>query len=144
MKRSALITSLVAIAMLVSVSAQAQWVFVARKAMGKIKQMQSDHADVAAVILEVGADAVYGKAISTIESRPNLSIIKKDNASRTVAFTNGETKAKMKVDELGDGVSEIMISAEPAKGGSGGASFIVERIMEVCKEVNVQCQLAKR
>jgi len=107
------------IAMLVSVSAEAQWVFVARKAMGKIKQLQSEHADVATVILEAGAKNVYKKALATIEANPDLKIVKRDDAAMTLAFSEGKRKAMMKVEELGDKVSEILISASPAKGKQG-------------------------
>jgi hypothetical protein len=144
MKRTCLIVWLVAIAMLVSASAEAQWVFVARKAMGRIRQMQGGHADVAAVMLDAAADEVYGKALSTIEAGRGLKVTKKDGASRTVAFSDGERKAMLQVEELNEGVSEILISASPAEGGQGTGSLVVERIMEICKEVKVECRPAKQ
>jgi len=143
MKKLKPIAGFVMICVLISAVAEAQWVFVARKAMGKIRQMQSEQADVAAVILEAKADNVYKKAISTVQEKGNLQILGKDDAQRTFGFTDGERKVKMKVSELSDSVSEILITAAPAPGKESTSSLVVEKIMEVCKAVKVECHMAK-
>lgn len=143
MKRVKLIAGFVVFAVLMSAAAEAQWVFVARKAMGRIKQMQSDHADVAAVILEAKAADVYRKAVSTIQANDQLKVLGKDDSQMTLGFAAGQRKVKMQVSELSDQVSEILISASPAKGGDSTSSIVVEKIMEVCKAVKVECRLAK-
>lgn len=141
-KRYLRIAALFAAAMLFSTSADAQWVFVARKAMGKIRQLQSEHADVATVILEAGASDVYTKALATIKANQQLTIIKKDDASRTIAFSSGERKVQLKVEELGEHTSEILVSASPSA-GADGSSIVVESILRVCKEVGAECRVDK-
>ncbi len=143
MKKIKPIVGLVLFALLVSSAAEAQWVFLARKGMGKIRQMQSDNADVAAVIIEAKADDVYAKALSTVQGKGNLQILGKDDAERTLGFTDGERKVKMKVSELGDKVSEILITAAPAPGKESTSSIVVEKIMEVCRAVKTECHLSK-
>lgn len=126
--------------LLISATAEAQWVFVARKAMGRIKQMQSEHADVASVIIEAKADNVYKKALATVASNPKLKMLGKSDDNMTLGFAAGEQKVKMQVSELGDNASQILISASPAPGGGSTSSLVVEKIMEVCKAVNVECK----
>lgn len=126
--------------LLISATAEAQWVFVARKAMGRIKQMQSEHADVASVIIEAKAANVYKKALATVASNPKLKMLGKSDDEMTLGFAAGERKVKMQVSELGDNASQILISASPAPGGGSTSSLVVEKIMEVCKAVNVECK----
>lgn len=140
MKRYLRIAALFVAAMLFSTSADAQWVFVARKAMGKIRQLQGEHSDVATVIIEANASDVYKKALATIKANKRLHIVKKDDASRTIAFSDGEKKAQLKVQELGEHASEILVSASPS-GSAGGSSIVVESILSVCKEVQVECRV---
>ena len=143
MKTRGQIAGFVIIAMFISTIAEAQWVFVARKAMGRIKQMQSEHADVASVILEAKADNVYKKALATVSSNPKLKMLGKDDAQMTLGFAAGERKVKMKVSELGDNVSEILVSAAPAPGGESTSSLVVDRIMDVCRQVKTECHVGK-
>ena len=95
MNKARRIVVLLAIAVFISAVAEAQWVFIARKAMGKINQMQSENADVAAVILEAKADNVYKKALSTVQGKGNLKILGKDDAERTFGFAAGQQKVKI-------------------------------------------------
>jgi hypothetical protein len=143
MKRGRLVIGFVVVAMLMSVVAEAQWVFVARKGLGVIRQMRSEHADVAAVILEANADSVYSKSLAAVQSNKNLQIIGKDDATKTLAFTDGERKVKMKVSALGDKVSEILVSANVIPGKGSSSSLVVENILAVCNEMKVECRPAK-
>ena len=142
MKMIKRVAALSIIGIFLSPAANAQWVFVARKAMGKIRQMQSEHADVAAVILEAPADNVFKTALKTVNSKQNLRILENNSAAKEIAFTDGERKVKMQVSELSDHVSELLISANVIKGKQSTTSLVVEHTLKICKEMKVECQLS--
>ena len=90
--------------MLASSVAEAQWVMVARRAVGRVEQMskQSTQAnganyDSAAVMLEAPADKVYAAVLRGVGSAQGIRITRKDAGARLVQFTNGEQIAGIKV-----------------------------------------------
>lgn len=131
------------ILLLASSAANAQWVFVARKAMGVIKQMQSESTDVATVLLQAKADNVYATAVKTITAKPNLTITMKNDKARTINFTNGERSAKMQVTAIDDNISQILVSSGAPGTKTDATPFIVDGIMHVCGEMKVNCTLEK-
>ena len=122
----------------------AQWVFIAKKGMGLIRQMQSENTDVAAVLLQAKADNVYNTAVKTIQANPNLHIIKRSDADRTIGFTDGERIVNMKVTSLDDKVSDLLISSNVSSGKPGATSLVVENVLRICKEMKVQCSPEKK
>ena len=100
--------------------AQAQWVFLGRKAMGVVNRLvspalekQGQGYDVATVLLEADADKVYGTAIDLLKGNPNFRITHRDDSSRTVEFTDGNTLVGLKVSRLEDKVSQLLIGSAP-------------------------------
>lgn len=128
---------------LASSSANAQWVFVARKAMGVINKMASDSSDVATVLLQAKADNVYKTAVTTIGAKPNLQILQKDDKARTIAFTNGERSAKMKISPIDENITQILVSSGAPGGKTDATPLVVGGILRVCEEMKVNCTLAK-
>lgn len=130
--------------------AAAQWVFLARQAVGRIEQMQqsSEQAtggagasyDVAAVIVEVPAAKVFDTVKSMLAKNSTVRVTKTDDARRSVDFTDGRQIGGIQVSVLGDGLAQLMVStAHPGIAASTTAT-IVDRILEVCKELGVGCQ----
>lgn len=128
--------------------AQAQWVFVARKALQVINSVagelqgpgQGEPVDAATVLLEADADKVYAVAVKLLRENPDMRVLSQDAPKRTIAFAKGAQSASMKVSRLGDTLSQILV-AGPA-GKPGGTSFAVEGILRVCHRVGVECSRA--
>jgi hypothetical protein len=125
----------------------AQWVFLGRKAIGKIShlasQAQNNNNDVATVLLEAKADNVYSTAVTLLKGNQNAKITRKDDAARTIDFTYGQNTASMKISSLQDNVSQLIISSSAASGKPGDTSFVVDSVFRVCREMGVECGLAE-
>ena len=99
-----------------AISAQAQWVMVARAVAGRVQQM-SDRSkdgsgfDVATVVLEANADKVYQTAIKNLSARTDLKITKQDAKKRMVQFTNGQQVASLQATPLGDKITQLVIAS---------------------------------
>jgi hypothetical protein len=143
MQRTLLLT-----AVLVSLSsgmAQAQWVFVARKALQVINSVagelqsagQESAVDAATVLLEAEADKVYAVAVKLLQDNPEMRVLSQDAARRAIAFAKGTQSASMKISPLGDHLAQLLV-AGPA-GQPGGTSFAVEGILRVCHRMGVEC-----
>jgi len=130
--------------------AQAQWVFLGKKAVGAINRLtskafekQGQGYDVATVLLEANADKVYGTAVDLLKGNPHMTINYREDASREIEFTDGKILAGMKVSKLEDNLSQLLISSIVTSGKPSGTSFVVERVFQVCEKMGVPCTLAK-
>jgi hypothetical protein len=130
--------------------AQAQWVFLGRKAMGVVNRLvspalekQGQGYDMATVLLEADADKVYGTAIDLLKGNPNFRITHRDDSSRTVEFTDGNTLVGLKVSRLEDKVSQLLIGSTVTAGMASSAPLVVNKVFQVCEKMGVQCTLAK-
>jgi hypothetical protein len=130
--------------------AQAQWVFLGRKAVGAINRLTSQafekHGqgyDVATVLLEANADKVYRTAFDLLKGNPDMTINYREDASREIEFTDGELLVGMKVSRLEDNLSQLLIGSIVTSGKPSATSFVVEKVFQVCEKMGVHCTLAK-
>jgi hypothetical protein len=130
--------------------AQAQWVFLGRKALGVVNRVvsqgfekQGQGFDVASVLLEADADKVYGTAIDLLKGNPNLRITHRDDPSRTVEFTDGKTLVGLKVSRLEEKISQLLIGSTVIPGNPSSTPLVVDKVFRVCEKMGVQCTLAK-
>ena len=130
--------------------AEAQWVFLGRKALGVINSLSSQGRekegqgyDVATVLLEANADKVYSTAFDLLKGNSNVTINYREDADRVIDFTDGKLLVGMKVSKLEDHLSQLLISSVVTSGKPGGTSFVVEKVFQVCEKMGVQCMLAK-
>ena len=135
---------------LVGVSgANAQWVFVARKALGRIEQMTQPETkdkpsyDLATVVIEGDADKAYATAIKAIQKAPNLSITRQDPAKRIVDFTNGTISAGLKISQVNDTVVHILVVSAVQPDQTSATSLVLSGIVRVCKEMGVAYSIVK-
>jgi hypothetical protein len=132
-----------------AVSAQAQWVAVARAVSGRVQQM-SDRSkdgsgfDVATVVLEANADKVYQTAIKNLSARTDLKITRQDARRRTVQFTNGQQVASLQATPLGDKITQLVIASSLTAAQPSSTSLVVEGVLHVCKEMGVECTLQEQ
>ena len=130
--------------------AQAQWIFLGRKALGAVNRLTSQgHEkagqgyDTATVLLEASADKVYSTAVDFLKGNPNVTINYREDAGRVIEFTDGKILAGMKVSKLEDNLSQLLISSTITPGQPSGTSFVVEKVLKVCEKMGVPCNLAK-
>jgi hypothetical protein len=136
---SACIAAAAALTLLTPLLAHAQWVMVARKSMGAIQNMRSEHSDVATVLLEAPADKVYAAALRTLNEKEGARITGQDDAARTIDFSGKRLTAKMKVGSVDAKVSMITVTSPGTVRKSGDSSAVVDAILRVCREMSVEC-----
>lgn len=131
-------------------TAQAQWVFLGRKALGVVNHLvsqghekQGQGYDVATVLLEADADKVYGTAVDLLKGNPNYTITHKDDPNRTVEFSDGNVLVGMKVSRFEDKISQLLIGSTVAAGKPSATPLVVDKVFQVCEKMGVHCTLAK-
>ncbi len=133
---------------LASSAAHAQWVFVARKALHVINSVagelqstgQGGTVDAATVLLEADADKVYAVAVQLLRENPEVRVLSQDAPRRAIAFAAGDHSASLKVSRLDDALSQILVAGTAGK--LDGTSFVVEKILQVCHRMKVECSRA--
>ena len=130
-------------------AAAAQWVFLARHAIGRVEQMQQSSPattgvgasyDVATVIVEVEPDKVFAVVLRRLNANPEVKVTHTDATKRSVEFSDGQQIGGIQVSALGDKLSQLLVStAHPGVPGSI-TSRLVDRILGVCKELGVSCE----
>ncbi len=130
--------------------AQAQWVFLGRKALGVVNRLtsqafekQGQGYDAATVLLEANADKVYTTALDILRQNPSITISRTDNSTREIEFTDNKLLVGMKVTRFEDHLSQLLIISAGTSGKPGGTSFVVERVFHVCEKMGVSCAVAK-
>jgi hypothetical protein len=129
-----------------------QWVFLARQAIGRVEQMQQSSAqagggagaayDVATVIIEVPPAKVFDTVKSMLGRNAEVRVTRTDDSRRSAEFTDGRQIGGIQVSQLGDSLSQLMVSTAHPGIATSTSSTIVERILGVCRELGVSCQRA--
>jgi hypothetical protein len=70
-----------------------------------------------------------------------IALLAWSDIARRIEFTNGVQIAGIQAINLGDNLTQLMVSSahSTAPSSSAPTSMIVERIIAVCKEMNVEC-----
>lgn len=143
-QRLAIVTSALLLAL--SSVAEAQWVFLARHVIGRIETMsqQSKEAsgpsyDTATVMLDAAPDKVYAAVVSHVRARGDLTMTQNDPSSMIVQFTNGQQIAGVKVNPMGDNLSQLLVTSAHTASQPNAADIVVDSVLRVCREMNVQC-----
>jgi len=127
--------------------ADAQWVFVARKALGRIHQMTEGPQngrpgyDFATVILDAPADKVFSTALEMARKNPSVRILMHDSGQRRLQIAEGDRTATLNVASFNDDVSQLMIAGHAGPGEGSTASLVVQAVLRVCKEMNKHCEV---
>lgn len=137
--------------MLVSTLAEAQWVMLARRAVGRVEQMSQQAPqpngpsyDTAAVMLEVPADKVYAAVLNNLRNRQDLRITREDPSAQIVQFTNGQQIAGINVSPLGENLTHMMITSAHTGSQPDAAALVLNAVLRVCKDMNVECSQARQ
>lgn len=128
-------------------AAEAQWVFVARKALGRIHQMTEGQQggrpgyDFATVILDAPADKVFSTALEAARRNTAVHILMQDPVVRRLQIAQGDRTATLNVVAFNDDVSQLMIAGHAGPGEGPTSSLVVGAVMRVCKEMNKHCEV---
>jgi len=135
--------------LLLSGVADAQMIFLGRKALGKVRQLtgevkgsQQPGYDAATVLLEARADKVYSTAVNVMEANKDWTITRKDDKSRSLEFSDGKRTAGVQVSSLDEQLSQLLIVSSVTSGKTDATSLVLNGVLRVCKEMGVHCQLA--
>jgi hypothetical protein len=148
MKRAILAMTAVAL-VLPMASAEAQWVFVARKAAQRIHHMTEGGVggqpgyDFASVVLEVPADRVFATALDRAQKNRQVRILMADPIARRLQVGEGDRTATLNVVELSEGVSQLLIAGRSRPGEEAASSQIVAAVMRICAEMGKTCELSR-
>jgi hypothetical protein len=138
------------VALCASSLAEAQWVLLARRAIGRVEQIsqQSQQAggasyDSAAVMIEAPADKVYAAVLRGLTNNTKGVTITSQNAdNRLVEFTNGPQIAGIKVSALGDNLTHMLISSAHSGSQPDASALVLNSVLRVCTEMKVECSQA--
>jgi hypothetical protein len=143
------ITSMAALVALTSV-AEAQWVFLARKAAQRIHHMEvqaqqanSPKHDFATVLLEAPADKVFATIEEMVAKNKDVMVLMKDPGNRRLQLAEGDRVATLNVVTFGPDVSQLMVAGTAGPVEAPTASRVVQTVMRVCAEMKKECQLER-
>jgi hypothetical protein len=138
-------------ALFASSIAEAQWVLLARRAIGRVEQMsqqspQSGGAnyDSAAVMLEAPADKVFATVVRGVGNAQGITVTREDASAMLIQFTNGQQIAGIKVSPIGDNLTHLLISSAHTGDQQNAAELVLNSVLRVCKDMNVECSQAKQ
>jgi hypothetical protein len=147
MKRG--ILAITAAALLLPVVAEAQAVFIARKAVQRIHRMTEEGPggqpgyDFASVVLEAPADKVFAVALERAKNNRAVRIVMADTAARRLQIAQGDRTATINVVEKNDQLSQLLIAGRTRPGEQPTSSEVVAAVMRVCAELKKPCELAR-
>jgi hypothetical protein len=130
------------------VPAEAQWVFLARRALGRIQQMREGGQgegrpgyDFASVILDAPADRVFATAYELARKNRAVRVLMHDPGQRRLQIAEGDRTATLNVVPFSDDVSQLLIAGQAAPGEAPTASRVVQAVLRVCREMNKHCEV---
>ena len=138
------------LALLASTIAEAQWVIVARRAIGRVEQMSQSQPnggvtyDSAVVTLDASADKVYAAVVRGVRAAQGISVTRQDDSTRLIQFTDGAQIAGIKVSALSDDVSNILVSSAHSGSQPDATALVTNSILRVCNEMHVECARAQQ
>jgi hypothetical protein len=128
--------------------ADAQWVFVARKALGRIQHMREENQpggrpgyDFATVILDAPADKVFATALDMARKNPAVRVVMQDPGQRRFQVAEGDRTATLNVVPFSDEVSQLLIAGHAGPGEESTTSRVVQAVLRVCKQMNKHCEI---
>jgi hypothetical protein len=129
--------------------AEAQWVFVARKALGRIHQMTEGNQpngragyDFATVLLDAHADKIFSTALELARKNPSVRILMQDPGQRRIQIAEGDRTATLNVVPFNDEVSQLMIAGHAGPGEGSTTSLVVQAVLRVCREMGKHCEVS--
>ena len=132
--------------------AEAQWVMLARRAVGRVEQMSQQspqqggaNYDSAAVMLDAPASKVYAAVVRGLQNdAQGLTVTREDPTQGLVQFTNGQQIAGIKVSAVGDDLTHMLISSAHTGNQPNASAMVLNAVLRVCRDMNVECSQARQ
>jgi hypothetical protein len=127
--------------------ADAQWVMIGRRAIGRVHQMVQGSGDgkpgldVASVVLDASAAKVYATVESMAHKNTAVRIVKEEPAKREIVISEGDRTAHLSVIKLSDDLSQLMIVGKAGPGENSTSPLVVSKVLQVCQEMQKQCSV---
>ncbi len=135
--------------MVLASPAQAQGVFVARKAVGKIRTMTqkentgSPGYSIAEVILSGKADRVYAVALKSVQASTKAHLASQDDANRALEFVVDGQVIGLRVSQVDSKAVHILIASTVVVGKPDQIQAVVDATMRICKEMGATCERSR-
>ena len=146
MKKIMLATFVALLALAPLAPAEAQWVFLARKASQRIQHMTIEaekpgepRREFVTVIIEAPADHVFKTVVETVRHNPNARVISNDPAARRLQVADGDRIGTVNVAAMNEEVSQLMIAGTEPANEPSAASRIIATVQRICAEMKKQC-----
>ena len=127
--------------------ADAQAIFLGRKAVGKVRQLtgemmegQTASYDAATVLLEARADRVYRKAADMLKASKDYRLTRQDDKALTLEFTDGKLVAGLQINPLEEHLCQMLIVSTKTSANKDAGSLVLNGVLRVCKEMGVHCE----
>lgn len=151
----ALAGSLILLGTALPLTAEAQWIFVAHRAMNRIQQVTQDQdgsqtatgqtpsrvTQVATVILDVPAKRVYDVATNATKSNQNVTVVSNDPATMTIKVKEADQSATLTVSALNKNISQLMIVGSAPAGQNPQTTRIVNAAINLCNDMGKKCEV---
>ena len=127
-------------------AADAQWLLLGRKVVGKIDSMvgspdpaqpQAPRYDIAVVTLDAPAERVYDTVIATVAEHPDY--LQRNDAARSIEVTNGKKSAGVHVIALDDKLTQLIIASVIQPDETSPVPFALQNVLRICAKVKVTC-----
>ena len=93
----------------------------------------------ASVEINAPADKVWASVVSHVKARTDLTLTQQDPSSMLVQFSKGGQVAGVKVNAMGDNLSQLLISSAHTGTQQNAADLVVDAVLRICGEMKVQC-----
>ena len=145
--------SLLVLGGLLPLSAEAQWVLVARHVVGRVKQVTQQQdaqpgqsappqvTQVATVVLDAPATRVYQVATNATNRNQQVTVVSNDPATMTINLKEGDQAATLNVTALNKNLSQLMIVGTAPAGENPQTTRIVNAVMRLCGDLGKSCQM---
>lgn len=145
--------SLLVLGGLLPLSAEAQWVLVARHVIGRVQQVTqqqdaqqgqsapSQVTQVATVVLDAPAARVYQVATNATNRNQQVTVVSNDPATMTINLKEGDQSATLNVTALNKNLSQLMIVGTAPAGENPQTTRIVNAVMRLCGDLGKSCQV---
>lgn len=136
-------------AMADAVAADAPWVMLGRKAVGRIQHMTQSETnggsgyELATVVLKGDADKVYAVALKAVQASSQVRLTLQDPKERVLEFTNGTQTAGLRVASVDGQLIQLLITSVRLPNQPGATSIVLAGVLRVCKDLGVECTLAQ-
>jgi hypothetical protein len=131
--------------------ADAQWLLLGRKVVGKVESMvqspdsskpQAPRYDIAIVTLDAPAAKVYDTVVATVAEHPDYRYLQRNDLARSIEITNGKKSAGVHVIALNDKLSQLIIASVIQPGETSPVPFALQNVLRICQKVKVTCTVS--